>query len=146
GHFLVACDLPDRKLVIDPYHSGAILDDAGCSELLRRTNPKAQFSPNLITPATPLTIVQRLLTNLKGSYLRRGDGGGILKVVDILLALSPNDPNELRMRAALFSLLGAFRAALADVERCIQLSPSSPDHATLVMTAKSLRDRAKYVN
>ena len=146
GHFLVACDLPGRKLVMDPFNAGSILDNAGCAELLRRTDPKAQFSPSMIAPATPLSIVQRLLTNLKGSYLKRGDGGGILKVVDILLALSPNDPNELRMRAALFSLLGAFRAALADVERCIQLSPTSPDHATLVMTAKSLRDRAKYVN
>src|SRR5262249_13532617 len=146
GHFLVACDFPGRTLVIDPFHSGAIRDDAGCNELLQKTDPKAQFSPSMITPATPLSIVQRMLTNLKGSYIKRGDGGGILKVVDILLALSPNDPNELRMRAALFSLLGAFRAALADVERCIQLSPTSPDHATLVMTAKSLRDRAKYIN
>jgi regulator of sirC expression with transglutaminase-like and TPR domain len=146
GHFVVACDFADHKLVIDPFHSGQTLNQASCAELVRRAAPGARFSTNLIAPASPEGILQRMLTNLKGSYLRNGDGGGALKAIDHLLALSPDDPGELRSRAAIFSALGGYRAALADVERCLELSPAGPEHDSLVDTAKTLRDRAKYMN
>ncbi len=146
GHFLVACDFADRKLVIDPFHSGQRLNEAGCAELLRTTAPGVRFSTSLIAPASAQAILRRMLTNLKGSYLRKGDGAGALKAIEHLLALSPDNPDELRARAAIFSALGAYRAALVDVERCLELSPAGPDHDSLVLTAKALRDRAKYMN
>ena len=146
GHFLVACDYAGGKRVIDPFDSGQTLNEAGCAALLRKTVPEARFTTRLIAPASAKAIVERMLTNLKGSYLRKGDGPGALKAIEHLLALSPDNPLELRVRAAIFSALGAYRAALADIERCLELSPAGQEHDSLVLTAKALRERAKYVN
>jgi len=83
---------------------------------------------------------------LKGAYLQRGDGERALRVVEHLLALAPDHPSELRARASIFSALGAYRAALADVERCLELAPEAPDHDHLLIAARELRQRVRYLN
>ena len=69
-----------------------------------------------------------------------------LKVVDLSLVLSPDHPGELRARASILSSLGAYRAALADVERCLALSPQAPDLHNLQLTARALKDRVEQLN
>lgn len=147
GHFLVACELEvDRKVVLDPFHGGALLTEAGCEDLLRKVAPQVKFTPRMLVPATVRAISYRMLNNLKRLYLDRGDGDRALGVVDLMLTLAPDHPGELRARAAILSALGAYRAALRDVERCLELSPDAPDHDSLMMTARALRQRVEFLN
>jgi regulator of sirC expression with transglutaminase-like and TPR domain len=146
GHFVIAIDADEHKLVIDPFHDGRILTEEGCEDLLHQVAPQVKFTPSMIAPAATKTIAYRMLTNLKRLYLDRGDGERALKVVDLMLVVAPDHPGELRARAAILSALGAYRAALVDIERCLELSPASPDHDTLVMTAKALRQRVEHLN
>jgi len=92
------------------------------------------------------TIATRMLSNLKRSYLSRGDGERALAVVDLLLLLVPDHPGELRVRAGILSALGAYQAALADVERCLELSPDAPDQRNLRLAARTLKQRVDYLN
>lgn len=147
GHFLVAGELDGhRKLVLDPFHGGALLTEAGCEDLLHRVAPQVKFSPSMLVAASARTIAYRMLNNLKRLYLDKGDGDRALGVVDLMLTLAPDHPGELRARAAILSALGAYRAALRDVERCLELSPDAPDHDSLRMTAKALRHRVELLN
>lgn len=147
GHFLVACELDQgRKLVVDPYNGGQLLTEAGCEDLLKKVAPQVKFAPKMLAPAPVKTVTYRMLNNLKRVYLDRGDGERALRVVDLMLALAPDHPGELRARAAILSALGAYRAALTDVERCLELSPDAPDHQSLLMTAKALRQRVEFLN
>ena len=100
----------------------------------------------MITPTAPRAILFRMLGNLKRAYLERTSGEQALRVVDLMLAISPDHPGELRARAGIFSALGAYRAALADVERCLELSPGAPDHQSLMLTANALRQRVSVLN
>jgi len=146
GHFLVACDAGDHKLILDPFHQGEILTETGCEELLLRVAPQLKFEPAMLTPAPVELIVYRMLSNLRRLYLERSEAERGLEVVDLLLMLAPNHPGELRTRAALLASLGAFRAALKDVERCLELSPEAPDRERLELTARELRERASLLN
>jgi regulator of sirC expression with transglutaminase-like and TPR domain len=146
AHFLVATAGPGERLVLDPFHRGAPLDGSGCQELLARVAPAVRFSPRLLSAASVQTITTRMLSNLKRSYLARGDGERGLKVVDLLLQLAPDHPGELRARAGILSALGAYRAALADVERCLELSPDAPDQRHLRLAARTLKQRVDYLN
>jgi regulator of sirC expression with transglutaminase-like and TPR domain len=147
GHFLVAGDLDGgRKLVLDPFNGGALLTETGCEDLLQRVAPQVKFTPSMLVPASVRTIAYRMLNNLKRVYLDKGDGERALGVVDLMLTLAPDHPGELRARAAILSALGAYRAALADVERCLELSPDAPDQDSLRMTAKALRHRVELLN
>jgi regulator of sirC expression with transglutaminase-like and TPR domain len=147
GHFLVACELDEgRKLVVDPYNGGQLLTEAGCEDLLKKVAPQVKFAPKMLAAAPVKTVTYRMLNNLKRVYLDRGDGERALRVVDLMLALVPDHPGELRARAAILSALGAYRAALSDVERCLELSPDAPDHQSLLITAKALRQRVEFLN
>jgi regulator of sirC expression with transglutaminase-like and TPR domain len=42
--------------------------------------------------------------------------------------------------------VGAFKAALKDVERCLELSPEAPDRERLDVMAKELRERLANLN
>lgn len=146
GHFLVAREVGDHKLVLDPFHGGEILTETGCRELLERVAPQLRFEPAMLTPAPVELIAYRMLANLRRVYLEREEAERGLAVVDLLLLLAPNHPGELRTRAALYATMGAFRAALRDVERCLELSPEAPDRERLELTARELRDRAALLN
>ncbi|XXF79829.1 transglutaminase-like domain-containing protein [Myxococcaceae bacterium GXIMD 01537] len=146
GHFLVACEAGDHKLVVDPFNSGNILTVHGCSELLKRVAPQLKFDPSMLAPAPVELIAYRMLSNLRRIYLEREDAERGLAVVDLLLLLAPNHPGELRTRAALLASLGAYRAALKDVEKCLELSPDAPDRERLELTARELRERAALLN
>jgi regulator of sirC expression with transglutaminase-like and TPR domain len=146
GHFLVACDSGDHKLVVDPFHGGTILTEEGCKELLRQVAPQLRFNPSMLAPAPVELIVYRMLSSLRRVYLEREECERGLAVVDLLLMLAPNHPGELRTRAALLATLGAYRAALQDVERCLELSPEAPDRDRLELTVRELRERAELLN
>ena len=146
GHFLVACHSGDHKLVVDPFHGGEILTEEGCKELLERVAPQLKFNPSMLAPAPVELIAYRMLSNLRRVFLERQDGERGLAVVDMLLMLAPNHPGELRTRASLLANLGAYRAALRDVERCLELSPDAPDRDRLEWTARELRERAELLN
>ena len=146
GHFLVACSAGDHKLVVDPYNGGEILTEEGCKELLERVAPQLRFTPAMLAPAPVELITYRMLSNLRRVYLERDESERGLAVVDLLLMLAPNHPGELRTRAALLANLGAYRAALKDVERCLELSPEAPDRDRLELTARELRERAELLN
>jgi regulator of sirC expression with transglutaminase-like and TPR domain len=146
GHFLVACDAGDHKLVMDPFHGGDILTEHGCAELLKRVAPQLKFDRSMLAPAPVELITYRMLSNLRRVYLEREEPERGLGVVDLLLLLAPNHPGELRTRAALLTRMGAYRAALKDVEKCLELSPDAPDRERLEITARELRERASLLN
>ncbi|MGO8970078.1 MAG: SirB1 family protein [Myxococcaceae bacterium] len=146
AHFLVATPGPGERLVLDPFNHGRLLTGNSCEELLARVAPAVRFTPRLLSAASVPTIATRMLSNLKRSYLSRGDGERALAVVDLLLLLAPDHPGELRVRARILSALGAYQAALADVERCLELSPDAPDQRNLRLAARTLKARVDYLN
>lgn len=146
GHFLVAARNDANTLVIDPYKGGAVLTTDGCRELLRRVAPQLKFENKMLAAAPPELITVRMLTNLRRTFLERKMHEEALTVVDMLLLLVPDHPGELRTRATVLCSLGAFHAALRDVERCLLISPDCPDRQVLEMTARELRQRAALLN
>ncbi len=146
GHFVVALDSGSGKLVVDPFHGGRILTEEGCRELLAEVAPQVRFTPSMISPASVKAITYRMLTNLKRTWLDRSDGERALEAIDLMLFIAPDHPGELRARAAVLSALGAYRAALADIERCLELSPDAPDLEALRLTARALRQRVDFLN
>ncbi len=146
AHFLIGCGAGADRVMMDPFHQGRLLSESACVALLREVAPHLTYSASLLDPAPVATIAFRMLSNLKREYLERGDGPRALGVIDLMLVLSPDHPSELRARAAILSALGAYRAALADVERCLALAPKGADHDALTLTARALRQRVEYLN
>jgi len=78
GHFLVRSG-DDQSLFVDPYRSGQVLDGAGVRALFHSLHgPDARFSPTMLAPVGPRTIVTRMLNNLVAIFASRRDQQGRL--------------------------------------------------------------------
>jgi regulator of sirC expression with transglutaminase-like and TPR domain len=77
GHFVVGHFEAEPPLLIDPYHGGALLEARGPSAHVR--------------PWTSHEIAVRMLNNLLGSYIERGDMTRALHAADLRLLLPLDD-------------------------------------------------------
>jgi regulator of sirC expression with transglutaminase-like and TPR domain len=129
GHFLARVDDHDRRLVVDPFHGGATLDEVALAELLRRSGSKLRYSSEMIAPTPARQVVARMLMNLRGIYASRGDYAKLMVVLDRLIDLIPDSDEELRDRGFLFGRLGAPDAAVKDLKAYVERLPHAGDVA-----------------
>jgi regulator of sirC expression with transglutaminase-like and TPR domain len=130
GHFLVRAPADpagaDDDLIIDPFHSGALLSEVDCRQLLRQhVGEAAAFDHGLLATATRQQIVVRMLVNLKRLYVRMRSFPQARAVADLLLAVDPSALAELRDRGLLAYHMEDFAAALKDLETYLRLMPRS---------------------
>jgi regulator of sirC expression with transglutaminase-like and TPR domain len=91
-------------------------------------------------------IIERLLRNLKGAYLRQGDDVGALAAVDRLLLMSPDDANEVRDRGLLLFRLKRWSAALECLITYLDRVPDAQDRATVEDHVATLRNLISSMN
>ena len=134
GHFLVRAPASpsdaDDELIIDPFHSGALLSEVDCRHLLRQhLGDEAAFDRSLLATATRQQIVVRVLVNLKRLYVRMNSFPQARAIADLLLSVDPSALAELRDRGLLAYHMEDFAAALKDLETYLRLMPrgEAPD-------------------
>src|SRR5262249_49457614 len=85
-------------------------------------------------------MVVRVLTNLKGVYLREGDFQRAVRIIERLRQLMPDDPLQERdLGAALFQA-GQHGSAIGPLSAYLRLVPKAQDHdqvAQLIALAKA---------
>jgi regulator of sirC expression with transglutaminase-like and TPR domain len=129
GHFLLRCTETSgrgRKLVIDPFHGGALLSEHDCRMLLQRhCGDEVAFSRSLLAPATRLQVIVRMLLNLKRLYVHMRSFPQARHVTELLLAMTPSALSELRDRGLLAYHLNDVTGALRDLQTYLKLSSMS---------------------
>lgn len=126
GHFLVRYrtsahhPAPPRDLVVDPFAGGALLSAHDLRDLLRRhAGEDVAYDRRLLAPATRAQILARMAENLKRLYVAMRSFPHARAVSDLLVALDPSSPTELRDRGLLAYHMREFRPALRDLEACL---------------------------
>jgi regulator of sirC expression with transglutaminase-like and TPR domain len=152
GHFIVRLEparhaTAEPPIYVDPFFGGRLLDEEILSDMLRRVSGREErIRPEYLAPAPPRAILLRMLMNLRGIYLSRGDLARALLVVDRIASLTPDSPGALRDRGLLSAKLGASQAALSDLQRFIELVPTADDADEIEAQIASLRAKPKLLN
>ena len=160
GHFIVRSKLAqddatqeaesgqDEEVVyLDPFNGGALMEEDDCAERVRSiTGGKLPFSPAFLAPVGAHYILHRMLNNLKNAYAGRQDLERALQVVERLLVLNPNDPDETRNLGLLHAGLGHNRQAVAALIRYLELRPDAPDAASVRAHIVTLSGRLARLN
>ena len=166
GHFLLR--MPhrtersthvDTDLIVDPFHGGLVLSETDCRRLLHdHAGPQTVFDRRLLTRATKLQIIVRMLVNLKRVYVKMRSFPQGRAVTELLLALDPSAMTELRDRGLLAYHLNDFAAALRDLETYLRFTSrgereprdhqedENEEHAEIWEHIKALRRRVASMN
>jgi len=132
GHFLIRPVFEDAGIFVDPFHRGEILFPQDCEDRLEQIyNRRLKMSPSLSEPVSPKRFLARMLNNLKLIYLKREDIPKALGVVEAILLLSPESPQERRDRGLLYFHLDRIGDACRDLEMYLMQVPLAEDASAI---------------
>jgi len=153
SHFMVKWPLPREEggdLYLNAFDNGQILDVSECRrfviELMGATGAPPYFDPRWTAPLGSRAILTRMLNNLKTIYLHRGESRLALEVVERLVLLRPDMPEELRDRGLLRLALGEPLFAAADIAAYAERAPAAPEVGRLRRRIAELREVRASLN
>lgn len=121
GHFVVGFGTPGQqqeheRVLADPFDGGRVLTGAD-AELLVLGATGAPLHPSMLTPATPLEVVARILNNIRAWAAVRPERSDVALWAVELSLLLPSHPARLRYeRAQLLVQRGDFLRGAAELD------------------------------
>jgi regulator of sirC expression with transglutaminase-like and TPR domain len=92
GHFIAKAVDDDEEVLFDPFHGGQLLELEDCTRLVETvTGQSFDLTAEALEPVLLGAFVARMLTNLKGIYLKREDFHRAVRTMERLLILAPDD-------------------------------------------------------
>jgi regulator of sirC expression with transglutaminase-like and TPR domain len=147
GHFITGLFHASGTLYIDPFNRGEVLAEKECHERIAlRYGQTAAMDPGWKTPADKKTILKRMLRNLKGIYRQLGQERSFFEMLQWILVVDPNAPDELKERGLIYEAMGNNAFAVRDMERYVTLSPTSEDSALMLQTLDRLRNEQRRLH
>ncbi len=150
GHFLVKVRVSGGELVLDPFAGGRSLSEEDLRERLAQfTGPNAAKDlplEDFLETATPRQILARLLRNLKGIYLEAKEFDKALAVMNRLVILLPEVPEERRDRGVVYAQLECPRAAQDDLSHYASERPKADDAEVIAAQLAAVTIAAARLN
>ena len=138
GHFLLEHERSGRYF--DAFDGGRVLDADGARELFWSLHgPGQDFDPSYLSPVSSTMIIIRVLNNLRGAHLRRGDRTGLADALALQATLPGVGLAARRDLAGVLAADGRFLDAAAVHDALAAEHPqSATEHRT---AAQQLRAR-----
>jgi regulator of sirC expression with transglutaminase-like and TPR domain len=139
GHLLVR-HRDSTDLFIDPFYGGILLSQEECAQrLVEVTGAALPWDPAYLTPIGPREFIARMLRNLKGIFLQRGEYQLALPFLDHLVAVQPEADHERRDRGIVRFHLGRYPEALEDLQIYLDRGATQGQAASVQRLADQIR-------
>ena len=141
GHFLLKhYDVEGRETLIDAFNRGAIVTARECQNRLDEIySGQLPLQPQFLLSVSRRQMLTRILNNLKNVYRAARNLRKALVVVDLICAIYPRSPEDVKQRALLRYSVGQLRGAVEDLEEYLKMSPDASDADEVRHTALSIR-------
>jgi regulator of sirC expression with transglutaminase-like and TPR domain len=140
GHFLVRFRGVELALLIDPFDGGKVRFQDEAQDLLDQVyGGVVRLQDSFLRTATKRDMLTRLLSNLKGLYVKAGDYERALAAVERILMVTPTTSAEIRSRGVLLARLGRLDEAASQLEAYLRAAPSATDVPRVQAMLRDLR-------
>ncbi|MGZ4819665.1 MAG: SirB1 family protein [Terriglobales bacterium] len=148
GHFLLKhYDVEGHETLIDAFNDGAIVTAGECQSRLDEIySGQLPLQPEFLLSVSRRQMLTRILNNLKNVYMGARNMRKALQVVDLICAMFPRSPEDVKQRAALRYSVGQMRGALEDLEEYLKMSPDASDADDIRHTALAIRRTLARLN
>ncbi len=114
GHFLVRLEEGDRRVIVDPFHRGQMLEAGHLRGLLKQfQGVDAELEPGHYAPVGNRSILLRLQNNIKSRALQASDNARAAAILERMLLIAPD-------AGGLWHELGAVRARLGTIKGAVE--------------------------
>jgi regulator of sirC expression with transglutaminase-like and TPR domain len=145
-HFIAKHEAEGGDLFIDPFNAGGLLGLAGCADLIARmSGGKLELRPEHLAAVSTKQILTRMLSNLVGVN-SASDHPRALAAIERILLINPDSTPHIRDRGLLLAAVGDRTAAIAELERYLELALDAPDADTIREQVKTIRQSHARLN
>ena len=128
GHFIAKAVRDDEEVLFDPFHAGRLLTPGQCEVMVEKaTGQRFHATAEAFVAVTPHAFAVRLLTNLKGVYLRTKEFPRAARIIHRLCQLLPDDVYQRRDLGVSLLHSGQPGRALEHLEVYLAEQPQSAD-------------------
>lgn len=141
GHFIAkAVAAEEEEVLFDPFHGGRLLTWSQCQALVEEvTGTRFHPTAESFEAAPAHAIVVRMLSNLKGIYLKRGDFPRAVRVIRRMCQLLPDDATQQRDLGASLLHAGQPGRALECLDEYLNNVPDAADAESVRQLLKKAR-------
>ena len=120
GHFLVRMDEGDRRVIVDPFHWGQLLEADHLRGLLKQfRGADAELEPSHYAPVGNRAILLRLQNNIKSRALQASDGARGGAILERMLLIAPEAGGLWHELGMVRARLGTIKGAVEALERSL---------------------------
>jgi len=131
-----------EEMVLDPYNEGTRLSIDDLREILLESyGGEVEFSPEFLNDIGEKKILIRMMINLKNSYVQSYAYDMAMRCVNMILALEPNSPEEIRDKGILEDRLLNHDYALTLLNQYLEINPDAEDADFVLDLIKSIREK-----
>ena len=132
-------------IIIDPFRAGKRWSMSECSNYLQRQRVPSDVHEWLAIP-TAHHIMVRILRNLKGSHIMRGDFDRAAAAIERILQINHAESVDIRDYGLILGRLGYYAQAVAYLERYAAMAPNAPDIESVRHHAQTILRTAPKLN
>jgi len=139
SHILVKYN---EEMILDPFNDGKLLDVEDLQKILDKNfDRKLEFQPQFLDEIESEQILLRLTRNLKNSYVQSFVYDKALRCTNMVLAIEPEAPEDIRDKGILEERLQNSEAALKYLNKYLEINPNADDIDFILEMIRSIKTK-----
>ncbi|QDI89301.1 tetratricopeptide repeat protein [Candidatus Nitrosopumilus sp. SW] len=139
SHILVKYN---EEMILDPFYDGRLLDIDDLQEILDTNyGGEIEFKPEFLDEIEPEQILLRMTRNLKNSYVQSFVYEKALRCVNMVLAIEPESPEDIRDKGILEERLLNYNEALKYLNKYLEINPNAEDVDFILELIRSIKTK-----
>lgn len=131
-----------EDIILDPFEGGRLLDIESLEDILfRNFGEEIEFESEFLDELPEEKILVRIIRNLKNSYSQSYAYEKAMRCIDMILAVEPDAPDEIRDKGILEDRLLHYDYALKYLNRYLEISPEAPDVDFVLEMIREIREK-----
>jgi regulator of sirC expression with transglutaminase-like and TPR domain len=140
AHFMLKVASGTSSAIVDPFHSGIVLDRDACrAQIARLAGTNVVLNDAHFAPCPLSAIVSRMLANLRAIYLQKHEYAALVPILNRLAMLSPSDADVRRELGLIYLKLDRLTESVAALQEHLDCQRDAPDNEEIRLLVKSLR-------
>lgn len=132
----------NEEIILDPFYDGRLLNLDDLQEILDRNfGGEVEFDPNFLNEISTEKILIRLARNLKNSYVQSFAYENALRCTNMVLALEPNSPEDIRDKGILEERMLNSELALQYLNKYLEINPNGEDIDFILELIRSIKTK-----
>lgn len=139
SHILVKYN---EEMILDPFDDGSLLDVDDLQEILDNNfDGQLEFQPKFLDEIESEQILIRMTRNLKNSYVQSFVYDKALQCTNMVLAIEPESPEDIRDKGILEERLLNSETALKYLNKYLEINPNAEDIDFILELIRSIKTK-----